>query len=190
MPSGFARVLSICKRKKVEKGWISELTIHSWQLTIFEVENWKTILVLPNFRIRQHHETGVCNSHCRKATKCYANNDVFLSGGNYKFPTLIFSQITNSAERYGVIKNNLWWIYSFGKYKIAARYRQGIWKVYGRYMKAICSLYVGYMLAICWLYQKYIKGRWWVGRKFFIQWQMQITNRTLLRNDAESVTSQ
>ena len=77
------------------------------------------------------------------------------------------------------IKNNLWWIYPFGKYKIVARYMQGI-----------CKLYVAYMLAICWLYQKYIKGRWWVGRKFFIQWQMQITNRTLLRNDAESVTSQ
>ena len=28
-------------------------------------------LVLPNFRIRQHWRKGVCNSHCRIATKSY-----------------------------------------------------------------------------------------------------------------------
>ena len=42
--------------------------------------------------------------------------------------------------------------YSFGKYKMMARYREAIRRVYVSYMSAICKLYVGYMLAICRLY--------------------------------------
>ena len=39
--------------------------------------------------------------------------------------------------------------YSFGKYKMMARYREAIRRVYAGYMQGICELYVGYMLAIC-----------------------------------------
>ncbi len=37
--------------------------------------------------------------------------------------------------------------YSFGRYKMMARYRE-----------AICKLYVGYMLGICWIYVGYIQS--------------------------------
>ena len=40
-----------------------------------------TSLVLPNFRIRQHQYTRVCNSHCRKATKCTHKSNVFSAVG-------------------------------------------------------------------------------------------------------------
>ena len=57
-------------------------------------------LVLPNFRIRQHWRKGVCNSHCRKATKhriknkrFSASHNLFFSGGNYKFPFFLKAEL-------------------------------------------------------------------------------------------------
>ena len=83
--------------------------IHNSQFIIDNARKWKfsggNTFVLPNFRIRQHQYTRVCNSHCRKATKSYCKNwffndgnscvalvshNLFFSGGNYKFP--FFSQ--------------------------------------------------------------------------------------------------
>ena len=47
--------------------------------------------------------------------------------------------------------------YSFGKYKMMARYREAIRRVYAGYMQGICKIYVSYMLAICWLYVNYMQ---------------------------------
>ena len=47
--------------------------------------------------------------------------------------------------------------YSFGRYKMMARYREAIRRVYAGYMQGICKLYVSYMLAICWLYVNYMQ---------------------------------
>ena len=38
--------------------------------------------------------------------------------------------------------------FSFGKYKMMARYREAIRRVYVSYTQGICKLYASYMLAI------------------------------------------
>ena len=43
-----------------------------------------------------------------------------------------------------LIMNNFDIKYSFGKYKIVPRYREGIGKIYARYMQGICRVYVRY----------------------------------------------
>ncbi len=52
--------------------------------------------------------------------------------------------------------------YSFGRYKMMARYREAICRVYVSYMLGICKLYVGYMLDICWVYVGYMLGICWI----------------------------
>ncbi len=49
--------------------------------------------------------------------------------------------------------------YSFGKYKMMARYREAIRRVYAGYMQGICKLYVNYMLGICWIYPEYTRDK-------------------------------